>query len=339
MIRNVHLRYVDDDRISLTCRYNVRGSFQRIGGQLGSEKNLFTNMTTTEPKSESNQYSAGREWMKKAQDRLNSFAWFNRKGKYEDAAEMFVKAANIFKMDKKFEEAAEAYNRAAQCYIEIDSKFEAATHYVNASNCLRKTKVSEAATMLQKAISIYTDDGRFSTAAKYEKDLAEMFEAEGDLENAIKHFQKAADYYEGEGSQTTGNSCLLRIAHLLATLEKYQKAVEIFEQVAQVSANNKLTAWSVREYLFKACLLQLAMGDVVSAKRSLERYPEISVQFADSREAKFLAEIIKACENYDVEAFTNATVEYDSISRLDPWHTSILLKIKQSIKVESNDLT
>jgi hypothetical protein len=112
---------------------------------------------------------------------------------------------------------------------------------------------------------------------------------------------------------------------------------------------------------------------VVSAKRSLERYPEISVHFADSREAKFLAvsfpsttqfvipfsvastfsplffffdivffslqELTKACENYDVEAFTNATVEYDSISRLDPWYTSVLLKIKDSIKIESNDLT
>jgi hypothetical protein len=60
---------------------------------------MTTTPTTTQ--TESNQCTAGREWMKKAQDRLNSFSWFNRKGKYEDAAEMFVKAANIFKMDKK----------------------------------------------------------------------------------------------------------------------------------------------------------------------------------------------------------------------------------------------
>jgi tetratricopeptide (TPR) repeat protein len=61
---------------------------------------------------------------------------------------------------------------------------------------------TDAAALLQKAINIYTEDGRFSTAAKYEKDLGEMYETEGDLENAIKHYQKAADYYEGEGSST-----------------------------------------------------------------------------------------------------------------------------------------
>lgn len=34
----------------------------------------------------------------------------------------------------------------------------------------------------------------------------------------------------------------------------------------------------------------------------------------------------------DVDAFTQAVVEYDSISKLDQWKTSILLRIKNSIK-------
>jgi alpha-soluble NSF attachment protein len=37
-------------------------------------------------------------------------------------------------------------------------------------------------------------------------------------------------------------------------------------------------------------------------------------------------------ETNDVEAFTNAVVEFDSISKLDAWKTSILLKIKKGIK-------
>ena len=55
--------------------------------------------------------------------------------------------------------------------------------------------------------------------------------------------------------------------------------------------------------------------------------------FASTREGKFLHEILEAVEAYDVEAFTNAVVEYDSITKLDAWKTSILLKIKKSIKV------
>ena len=63
------------------------------------------------------------------------------------------------------------------------------------------------------------------------------------------------------------------------------------------------------------------------------KYNIQDASFASTREGKFLHEILEAVEAYDVEAFTNAVVEYDSITKLDAWKTSILLKIKKSIKV------
>lgn len=81
------------------------------------------------------------------------------------------------------------------------------------------------------------------------------------------------------------------------------------------------------------------LQDLVAAKKALERYPEMSVQFGGSREHKFLTQITNAVETYDVEAFTNAVVEFDQISKLDPWMTSLLLKVKQGIKTEDSDLT
>ncbi len=48
-------------------------------------------------------------------------------------------------------------------------------------------------------------------------------------------------------------------------------------------------------------------------------------------------EITAACENYDVEAFTNAVVEFDSLTKLDKWKTNILLKIKNTIKEEGEE--
>ena len=55
---------------------------------------------------------------------------------------------------------------------------------------------------LQLGVNYYTEEGRFSIAAKYQKEIAEAYEAEGDLENAMDAFEAAADFYEGEGSQT-----------------------------------------------------------------------------------------------------------------------------------------
>jgi len=46
-------------------------------------------------------------------------------------------------------------------------------------------------------------------------------------------------------------------------------------------------------------------------------------------------EIVAAVEKYDVDAFTQAVVDYDSISKLDNWKTKVLLKIKQGLQGNS----
>ena len=46
--------------------------------------------------------------------------------------------------------------------------------------------------------------------------------------------------------------------------------------------------------------------------------------------------LFSACEENDVDAFTEALRNYDSVSRLDPWHTNMLLRVKKSIEGESD---
>ena len=43
----------------------------------------------------------GRHYVKKAEDKLKSWSLVNKKGKYEEAALLYVDAANAFKMAKK----------------------------------------------------------------------------------------------------------------------------------------------------------------------------------------------------------------------------------------------
>jgi len=43
-------------------------------------------------------------------------------------------------------------------------------------------------------------------------------------------------------------------------------------------------------------------------------------------------------ENADVEAYTEAVKAYDSISRLDTWYTTMLLRVKKTMS-EPDDLT
>lgn len=45
----------------------------------------------------------------------------------------------------------------------------------------------------------------------------------------------------------------------------------------------------------------------------------------------FSQELIEHLEEQNVDAFTEAVKTYDSISRLDQWYTTILVRIKKQI--------
>lgn len=277
----------------------------------------------------------GEELMEKADKRIKGgFSFFGGTQKWEDATELYTKAGNSFKITKKWDRAGEAFTKAAECHLKLQSKHEAAQSYINASLCYKKTNVTTAVQCLKQGIEFYTDEGRFSIAAKHQKELAELYEDQSDLSNAIAAYQVAADFYEGDGSVSAANQCLLKVALFSAQLERYEKAIELYEQIASASIDNNLIKWSVKDYFLRAGLCHLAKGDVVAAERALERYTDMDATFSSQRECKFLQELVNAVKNYDIEAYTNAVVEYDSISPLDSWKTSILLRIKNSIKEE-----
>jgi alpha-soluble NSF attachment protein len=54
--------------------------------------------------------------------------------------------------------------------------------------------------------------------------------------------------------------------------------------------------------------------------------------FGDSRECKLLSDIAAACEEQDVDAFTNAVYEFDSVQKLDSGLTTMLLGVKNNLK-------
>ncbi|KAM6128364.1 beta-soluble NSF attachment protein isoform 2-T2 [Pterocles gutturalis] len=227
----------------------------------------------------------------------------------------------LFGGNTRVEEACEMYTRAA-------NMFKIAKNWSEAINCLNA------------AIDIYTDMGRFTIAAKHHITIAEIYEAElVDIEKAIAHYEQAADYYKGEESNRqvgfSANKCLLKVAAYAAQLEQYQKAIEIYEQVGTNTMDNPLLKYSAKEYFFKAALCHFIV-DELNAKLALEKYEEMFPAFTDSRECKLLKKLLEAHEEQNCEAYTEAVKEFDSISRLDQWLTTMLLRIKKSIQGEGD---
>jgi len=268
------------------------------------------------------------EQAKKTTEKFFSFG----KGKYGQAAELYTRAGNLYKASKNFNEAANAYLEAANCYRLADEAFEATNSTLAAGAVLKKVDPKRAASLLLEGTKSLVADGHFSAAAKHQQDAGEMFEAEGDIEAAIDCLNTAAEYYSMENSTSRANTCKLKVAQLSANAGKYDDAVQIFEEIARTSMDNNLLKFSVRNHLFHAFLCVLAKQDVVGAGRALERYKDMDPTFASQRECKLCEAVLEACDNLDVDAFTQAVADYDALTPLDAFRTHLLLQAKKMIE-------
>jgi alpha-soluble NSF attachment protein len=199
--------------------------------------------------------------------------------------------------------------------------------------------------------------------------IAEIYETEApDLESATRHYEQAGDYFRGEESNSSANKCILKVAQYAAQLADYEKAISIYEQVAASSLESSLLKYSAKEYFFRAALCHLCV-DMLNAQHALERYIQQFPAFQDSREYKLLQVnisisistslfircfkflsldslklklvcpqvLMEHMEEQNVDGFTEAVKDYDSVSRFDQWYTTILLRIKKSVQ-ENPDL-
>ena len=270
-------------------------------------------------------------------------AMFSSSSKYEEAAELLEKACNNYKLAKMWREAADGFALLADCHDKSDSKHDAATAHVDAANALKKIDVDAAVASLLVAVSMFQDMGRLSISAKHLKDIGETFEKADKLEGALDAYTQAADIYAAEESSSTANSCKLKVAEIAAVLERYPLSVECYEEVAKASMDNNLLRFSVKGYLLCAGITRLCYQEPHGVKNAMERYEDIDPSFAGSREHKLLGDLASAAEEGDADAFTGALAEYDSMSRLDPWKTKMLLRAKKhmakAIEEEEDDLT
>ena len=257
----------------------------------------------------------------------------------EDAGELFVKAANQFKLAKAWTEAGDAYNSAGTTFESIPNlEFQAANCFADAAKMYKNSDISKAVTAYENVIRVNTDAGKFQQCARYSKELAELHEIEGNLEKALQAYKEAAGFYEGEDAKANASAMKVQVAIISAKLEQYKEAAEVFKEIAEYSLQSHLLKYRAREHMLHAGLCKF-VDDYVGAQRYLEHFRDIDRTFPGSREEELLSNVITTVEEGDVDAFTSYVYEYDSITRLEEWKTSILLKIKNGIRSAEDDLT
>jgi alpha-soluble NSF attachment protein len=204
----------------------------------------------------------------------------------------------------------------------------------------RKDSPADAARVLTTAISHYTSRGNFRRAATHQQNLAEVYEMEiGDQKKALKAYDTAAGWFEADNAEALANKLYLKVADLSALEGDYATAISKFEAVARSSLNNNLMKYSVKDYFLKAGICHLAAGDLVAAKRALENYRELDNSFAQTRENMLLTDLVGCVEEGEQEAFADKLFQFDQLSKLDRWKTTILLRVKNAIEKEEEDFS
>ena len=267
----------------------------------------------------------------------------------EEAAELASKAGNLYKIAKKWSKSGLAYRSAASYLLKAEELDEAAAKLVESGKSYRKA-VSEPASgdggegpadfvtlsveVTMQAVELLKQRGRFHPAAGHLKTIAEMYETDASNEaKALEFYELAGDLYAGEDASGLANQCWLKVATLAGQLEQYQKAIEKFEHVAFGSLDNQLTKYSSKSYFLNAGLCHMCF-DIVSASKAISRYLEADMSFGQSREYTLLAGMLDAFDQGDQEKFTAVVADYDRMTKLDSWKTSILLRIKKQISEE-----
>ena len=210
----------------------------------------------------------------------------------------------------------------------------------------KKADPEKAMESFNAAILLMTDAGRVMQAAKLCKECAELYENEemdGEEKShvvlAIEAYEQAADLFAAEDANSQASQCLAKVAELCSVaLEPPDllRAAQIYDELGRKCLDSNLLKFNAKGYFLQTILCHLANNDSIAAQQARDRYESLDYTFGSAREGKFASQLIECVEGFDAEGFATACYEYDRVSKLDPWKTSILVRVKRTIHDEAD---
>lgn len=257
----------------------------------------------------------------------------------EEATDLYVQAANQYRLSKDFSRAGQQFIKAAELQKSLGNQNDAANHLVEAYKCYKTTSVPEAISALSEAVHIFlTQNGQFRRAANFTMDLGDLYEQSDDLNNAIGSYEKAGDYFDTDGAEALSNKAYLKCADLSALKGEYKRAVELYDKIIRNLLGNNLTKWNLKDYFLKTVLCELCQNDLIEAQKKCDGFSGDEPSWLTTREYKLVQDIFLAMEQGDVQAFSDRVFEYDQFSKLDKLKTQLLLKVKGLVDKEDDEM-
>ncbi|KAH6621283.1 soluble NSF attachment protein [Chaetomium sp. MPI-SDFR-AT-0129] len=278
---------------------------------------------------------------KALQGASGGFSFFsNKEEKYQNAADLYVQAANAYRIERLNKEAGDCFKAAAEIHRNyLNEPDDAANQMIDAFKVYRKDYPEEAIKCIVSAIERYKQKGNFRRAASHLENAAELLEEMHDTKRAIQFYSDAGTFYDDDNAKALGNKNWLKVADLSGLNGDYLTAMKLYEKVADASLDNHLMKYSIKDYWLKAGICALASGDIVTAKRNLETYQAKDPTFSGQRECRLLVDLVDALEQKDEVTFGDKLFEYNQMSPLDAWKMQLLVKVKNDLDEAANEFS
>ncbi|KAL7944388.1 vesicle fusion protein [Trichoderma barbatum] len=261
--------------------------------------------------------------------------------KFWDAARLFKEAAQAYERQNQNIQAGKTHERAAEVREKnLKELTDAADSYVEASDAYRRDDPEAAIRCRERAFALIqqsTSESKQTKMSRVKEILGQIYEHDlKDLKRAREAYKEAAERLP-KARELNANKLWTQYADLAALDGDYYVAIETYDRIINSMLGNGTMKWSLSTYCFKAGICNLATGDMVGTRRALESYRQKDGEFSSQYKYKLIDDLCNAIEAHSQDEFSELLFQFDRTSRLEPWMTAILIKVKDSIEAPDDE--
>ncbi|OHT05390.1 hypothetical protein TRFO_05990 [Tritrichomonas foetus] len=213
--------------------------------------------------------------------------------KYDDAADLFLKAGAAFAKGRNFLRAGDSFRKATDCMLHAGKLDKVATFAADAGRNYVKAADGEEKSFeaFNVALQAYNDLKKNVLADKLTLEAAKLFEQNKKYEKAVHYHQLVANSDKAQSKTQDYLRERKIISTILINAGKWKDAAknyeELFVELSKTGIEKNALDFGVR-----ASLCLLASGDAASSRASNEKYVTYNKLWLDSDESKLIKELV-----------------------------------------------
>lgn len=255
---------------------------------------------------------------KEANTKLNSFQLFFRKERNLTAANMFKRAASLYKINSKYKDFIRCMITASTIFENNDELYEASVCYLDIARAYRLIHDENGIEFYLKHLN--SPHNRKNNYGEILKEIGEFYKELGKYDHSITYFINAINEFELQNRSYSINVCLDNMCRIYLNSNKFKEAGDT---LLKMSSKIKIA----NDNLIFTAILSFMIYDPIYAQKILD---EKNSALRDN-DIKFLNTCINCIINKDTQQFLNTINEFRFKFKIKDEHMNIIKHLKKCL--------